>query len=478
MRQSGHVARHRRSIAGARFEEKPAQRSWSRNAGKLLVADGKEHVLFKGNYVRTVVSMVGSHQYATSVGGHTKAAGNSGGADMKRLALPLAAVFVVSLGYGVVLPVLPFVLADAIGVAERARISWHTGMLTGVYMLALFLFAPLWGYISDRIGRRTVILIGLAGFSVAMVLFALAPDLVLIYSARALAGVFAVAVLPVVLALVGEMSTSRTRSQAFAWLSATSALGFMFGSMLSGLLASVTMVSTTVALMLPFYVAAGLSGLVWLAAYRFLPDSASRLGIKKESQRNAQSLLLVLSLLVMLGLGSYEVGMALLGQQVLSLQPREIGWMFIECSLVMILVQVFLLTPLIQRVGSNLLAPALMVMAVGIALLPYATSLPMMMMGIGLIAAASGLLITALTYLISLAAGSASGAALGKQTAAGSLGYAVGSSAAGWLFAVHIAIPFWITAGLLCLGAFAAFRASNNLKSIVRVEFNLKSERA
>jgi DHA1 family multidrug resistance protein-like MFS transporter len=345
-------------------------------------------------------------------------------------------------------------------------------------MLALFLFAPLWGYISDRIGRRTVILIGLAGFSVAMVLFALAPDLVLIYSARALAGVFAVAVLPVVLALVGEMSTSRTRSQAFAWLSATSALGFMFGSMLSGLLASVTMVSTTVALMLPFYVAAGLSGLVWLAAYRFLPDSASRLGIKKESQRNAQSLLLVLSLLVMLGLGSFEVGMALLGQQVLSLQPREIGWMFIECSLVMILVQVFLLTPLIQRVGSNLLAPALMVMAVGIALLPYATSLPMMMMGIGLIAAASGLLITALTYLISLAAGSASGAALGKQTAAGSLGYAVGSSAAGWLFAVHIAIPFWITAGLLCLGAFAAFRASNNLKSIVRVEFNLKSERA
>jgi hypothetical protein len=118
----------------------------------------------------------------------------------------------------------------------------------------------------------------------------------------------------------------------------------MFGSMLSGLLASVTMVSTTVALMLPFYVAAGLSGLVWLAAYRFLPDSASRLGIKKESQRNAQSLLLVLSLLVMLGLGSFEVGMALLGQQVLSLQPREIGWMFIECSLVMILVQVFLLT--------------------------------------------------------------------------------------------------------------------------------------
>ncbi|MGC2459166.1 MAG: hypothetical protein WA435_14355 [Gallionellaceae bacterium] len=61
------------------------------------------------------------------------------------LALPLAAVFVVSLGYGVVLPVLPFVLADALGEEKRALVAWHTGMLTGVYMLALFLFAPLWG---------------------------------------------------------------------------------------------------------------------------------------------------------------------------------------------------------------------------------------------------------------------------------------------------------------------------------------------
>ena len=400
--------------------------------------------------------------------------------SITRLALPLIAVFVVSLGYGVVLPVLPFMLAGALGEAERASVAWHTGMLTGVYMLALFLFAPLWGYISDRIGRRTVILIGLAGFSGAMLWFGLARGLVSIYGARALAGVFAVAVLPVVLAWVSDVSTSRTRPRAFAWLSATGALGFMFGSALSGWLASVKIVSQDVALVLPFYAAAMLSGVVWLAAYRFLPESESP-GIRdNEPERDIPSLmwLLALSLLVMLGLGSFEVGMALLGKQVLNLQPREIGWMFFECSLVMILVQIFVLAPLIRRVGSSLLTPAFLAMAIGIALLPYATGLPAMLIGVGLIAAASGMLIPALTYLISLAAGSAPGSALGKQTAAGSLGYAVGSSAAGWLFAAHIAVPFWVTAGLLGLGTVAAFRVSNTLKSIGSTGFGLKSESA
>ena len=169
--------------------------------------------------------------------------------------------------------------------------------------------------------------------------------------------------------------------------------------------------------------------------------------------------------------------MTLLGQQVLNLEPRAIGWMFVECGLVMILVQIFVLPPLIQRVGSSLLAPAFLAMAMGIALLPYAASFPVMLIGVGLIAAASGLLIPALTYLISLAAGSAPGAALGKQTSAGSLGYAVGSAAAGWLFAVHIEVPFWMTAGLLGLGAVAALRVSNTLKSTGSTRFGLKSER-
>lgn len=382
--------------------------------------------------------------------------------------LLLALVFTVSMGYGIVLPVLPGFLAGLPASAGRISVPWHTGMLTGAYMLALFLFAPLWGYVSDRAGRRKVILLGLTGFVGAMWWFALARELVSAYAARALAGVFAAAVLPVVLAWVSDVGAPRTQAQAFAWLSAASALGFLFGPALGGWLASIESVGGDIALVLPFYATAALGGGMWLAAYLGLPESPLRRAVEDTSQPNATSLfgLLALSLLVMFGIGSFEVGLALQGQQVLNLRPREIGWMFAECSLVMILVQIFVLAPLLKRVGSGLLAPAFLAMAAGVALLPFATTYVLLIIGVGLVAGASGLLIPALAYLTSLAAGTRQGAALGKQTAAASLGQAIGSVAAGWLFAALIGYSFWVMAALIAFGAVAALRVSKLLKKV------------
>ena len=385
------------------------------------------------------------------------------------LALPLVAVFAVSMGFGLVLPVLPFVLALALGEAtSRATISWHTGLLTGTYMLALFLFAPFWGYVSDRTGRRTVILLGLAGFIGAMLWFALARGLVSVYAARAFAGVFAAAVLPVVFAWVSDVRSPSTLAGAFAWLSAASALGFLFGPTLSGWLASIETIASAKALALPFYTAAVIGGGVWLAVYLWLPESPTRRAADAPPQPDQSSLLglLALSLIVMFGIGSFEVGLALQGQQVLNLGPREIGWMFAECSLVMILVQIFALAPLLKRVGSGLLAPAFLAMAAGIALLPLAATYPGLIVGVGLVAGASGVLIPSLAYLVSLAAGTRHGMALGKQTAAASLGQAAGSAVAGWLFAVLIGRSFWVTAALLALGAAIALRVAAALKEV------------
>ena len=75
----------------------------------------------------------------------------------------------------------------------------------------------------------------------------------------------------------------------------------------------------------------------------------------------------------MFGIGIFEVGLAQ-GPQVFYLRPRAIGWMFTECNLVMILVQVFVLAPLLRRIGSGLLAPAFLTMAAGVALLSFATT--------------------------------------------------------------------------------------------------------
>lgn len=140
--------------------------------------------------------------------------------------------------------------------------------------------------------------------------------------------------------------------------------------------------------------------------------------------------------------------------------------MFAECSLVMILMQIFVLAPLLKCFGRGLLAPAFLAMAVGIALLPWAVTYPVLIVGVGLVAGASGVPIPVLACLVSLAAGTRHGMALGKQTAAASLGQATGSAVAGWLFAVLAGRSFWATAALLALGAPTALRVAAALKEV------------
>ena len=77
----------------------------------------------------------------------------------------MASVFVVALGYGVALPLLPFFLKPLLADSGRFSLSSHVGMLTGIYAFAMFLFAPLWSRLSDKVGRRPVILAGLGGFA-------------------------------------------------------------------------------------------------------------------------------------------------------------------------------------------------------------------------------------------------------------------------------------------------------------------------
>lgn len=379
------------------------------------------------------------------------------------LLLPLAAVLVVAAGYGVVLPVLPFVLERLLDGAGREVIARHTGGLTGVYMLALFLFAPVWGYVSDRVGRRASMLLGLAVFGVSMLLFGFVRDLVFAYALRALAGLSAAAVLPTALAAAADLDGPAQRARGFAWLSAASALGFLLGPALSAWL-------TAAQLMLPFYTVAAMGGAVWLAVWLVPADAGRQRHFAEEGAlpAGAPSLpcLFFLSLVVMIGLGSFEVAIALLGQQTLGLRPREVGFMFVECSLVMILAQVFVFMPLFNRVGGLMLVGAFLTMAAGSVLLPYATNYYVLLLGVGLISASSGVLTPALAYLTSLAAGTRQGATLGAQTAVANLGQSAGSVAAGWLFGMAAGAPFWVAAILLGFGATAALRSRCLEKSV------------
>jgi MFS family permease len=95
------------------------------------------------------------------------------GVPFGTMAVLMFSVFTVSIGYGVVLPLLPYLIERLLGTGgDAAQVARSTGLLTGLYTFSLFLFAPLWGRVSDRYGRRSILLVGLIGFGVTMLIFA------------------------------------------------------------------------------------------------------------------------------------------------------------------------------------------------------------------------------------------------------------------------------------------------------------------
>ena len=150
------------------------------------------------------------------------------------MAALMLAVFTVSVGFGVVLPLLPYLLERLLGAGgEAAQVSRHTGLLTAVYTLSLFLFAPLWGRLSDRRGPRGALLVGLLGFGVTMLVFSFVESLAAVYAERFLSGMFAAAVTPVAAAVVGSFNTTEQgRARRLAFVSMAGIAGFLLGPML------------------------------------------------------------------------------------------------------------------------------------------------------------------------------------------------------------------------------------------------------
>ena len=373
----------------------------------------------------------------------------STGVPTSTMAVLMLSVFTVSMGYGIVLPLLPFVIKRLLGTGgDAAQVSRATGLLTALYTLALFLFAPAWGRLSDRYGRRPILLIGLLGFSVTMLTFAFIENLAAVYAERFLSGLFAAAVTPVALAAIGDLAaTEEARARRLTFVSLAGISGFLLGPMLG------VFVSRGAANILPIDGAAGalavpLAGTAILAflvaaAMLIIPISKQGDAAQKRDRSTSQTdrwlvpKLLALAFIVSAAVGVFEVGLALRGKQELGLTQYQIALMFTECSLVMFVVQAIVFSPWIKPETTRwLIAPALVVLAAGLFLVTRASDYTLMLVVIGAVAASAGILSPILTYWISSKAGGAQGAELGKQTAASSLGVTVGSAAGGLLFNV------------------------------------------
>lgn len=247
-----------------------------------------------------------------------------------------------------------------------------------------------------------------------MLTFAFIENLSAVYAERFLSGIFAAAVMPVALAAIGDLATTedaRVRRLTFvnlAWISR-----FLLGPMLGVFIARgasniFAIASPAGSLALPL-AATAILALLAASAMTTVPETKSGdviLKCNKAALPIGAGLvprLLFLTFIVSAGMGVFDVGLALRGKQEIGLSQYQIALMFTTCSFVMFVAQAIVFTPWVKPEATRwFIAPALVVLAVGIFLVPRASDFMLMLAVIGAVAASTGILLPILTYWISL----------------------------------------------------------------------------
>jgi len=304
-------------------------------------------------------------------------------------------VFIDLLGFGIVLPLLPLIgdryLNDLIAGGKEAKLG---GMILGLLMSSFsamqFIFAPIWGRVSDRVGRRPILLLGLAGSVVFYALFGIASEIhaahaalavMLLFVARLGAGV-AGATISTAQAVIADSTPPEERKHGMAMIGAAFGIGFTFGPLIG--FAALELFPSHVGSL--GFVASALSLTAFVLGLRLLPEtrraggpSARRQWLSFQGLRNTLrsptvGLLVLVFFLATFGFGQFEATLALLNQDNLQLNQRNNLLIFAYVGLVLMLIQGFVYRRLARRLREEtFMAIGIVLMGLGVAGLGGAT---------------------------------------------------------------------------------------------------------
>ena len=360
-------------------------------------------------------------------------------------------MFLVIAGLGIVLPFLPFYARDL------GATGFQMGLVTALFSLGQVVAAPLWGRLSDHIGRKPVLLIGLLGYAVSFFLTITASTINALLLLRLLGGLISASAFPTAQAYLVDLTSAEDRGHAIGQMGAAANLGFLFGPVLGGVLArwgpemAFSASGLTIA-------ATAVLGMFTLPASVHAHSDKQQRRIDKAALRSAvvgrESTLLWTTLLFSLGTSSMY---SILGYYMIErygAQTTDTAMVYSIMGGVSVLIQAAVVGRAIDQLGEDIVAIASLVLGtLGFIGLGLAPTVSILQLWVAVIAISMALVRPSLLTALSKRTHVGQGLTMGLQGSFDSFGRLMGPLWAGWAFGLALSLPYWTSAAALGLAA-------------------------
>lgn len=361
-------------------------------------------------------------------------------------------MIVVMLGFGMIIPIMPFYI-KSFGASGSAL-----GTLMAIYGAMQLIFAPLWGGLSDRYGRKPILMIGVLGNAIAQLIFGLSTELWMLFAARALSGILSSATLPTAMAYIGDITSPEERGGKMGMIGAAMGIGMVIGPGMGGWLAERS-------LSFPFFLASALSFLALLLIFLILPEPERKKGLEARATRPLQvkvllqalagplGVLFVLAFLFSFGLTNFESIFGLYAADRYSYSPQQVGGILTVIGLLAAIVQGGLTGPLTRRFGEVTVIRVSMISSVaGFIFLTLASNLTQVLLTVSFFVISHAMINPAVSALISRRTKEGQGISMGINNSFMSLGRTVGPLWAGLVYDIQMNLPYYTGAIILSVG--------------------------
>ncbi len=378
----------------------------------------------------------------------------------KALLLLMSVQFFVYLGFGLIIPILPEVII------EQNLSDIHVGGLLTIYALSSFFTAPFWGSLSDRTGRKKLILTGLIGFSASFFLFALFINhLPLLYLSRVIGGIFSGALYTAVTGFIADLTDEENRNKYMGFMGMSIGLGFIFGPAIGGVLGDVS-------LQLPFIASGILTALLFIYAGIILKEPSRHNEANKRAWLPKGGLMLwryrvrylfLLSFTITLILAGIEATFQLFQIEKIAMTPLQLGYLFMASGFVDAAIQGGVVRRVKNGTETKWIIGAQIVTAIGLILIPFTSGLLWAGVALSIFTAGNALGRTVLVSLTTKESGGKYGTAAGMTYSMDNMGRIIGPLLFTWLLTQTAGNLYFVSAtiAILSIGLVFLFSMSN-----------------